>query len=158
MDEHELRALIQEVKAGRLSRRVFIQAMVGLGLTAPMAAQMLASAGIALAQPKGPAFTPAKRGGGGPVKILLWQAPTLLNPHFAPGTKDQIASRVFYEPLCSYDPEGNLVPFLAAEVPSLQNGMVTKDGLSVTWRLKKNVVWQDGKPFTPTTWSSTGST
>ena len=148
MDEHELRALIQEVKAGRLSRRAFVRTMFGLGLTAPMATQMLASAGIALAQPKGPAFTPAKRGGGGPVKILLWQAPTLLNPHFAPGTKDQIASRVFYEPLCSYDPEGNLVPFLAAEIPSLQNGMVTKDGLSVTWRLKKNVAWQDGKPFT----------
>ncbi|MBI2152428.1 MAG: peptide ABC transporter substrate-binding protein [Candidatus Rokubacteria bacterium] len=147
MDEHGLRALIREVEAGRLSRRVFIQTMVGLGLTAPMAAQMLASAGVAQAQPKSPAFTPAKRGGGGPVKILLWQAPTLLNPHFAVGTKDQIASRVFYEPLGSYDPEGNLVPFLAAEVPSLQNGMVTKDGLSVTWRLKKNVTWQDGKPF-----------
>ena len=147
MDEHGLRGLIREVKAGRLSRRAFIQAMVGLGLTAPMAAQMLASAGVAQAQVK-PTSTPGKRGGGGPVKILLWQAPTLLNPHFAVGTKDQIASRVFYEPLCSYDPDGNMVPFLAAEVPSLQNGMVAKDGLSVTWKLKRNVVWQDGKPFT----------
>ncbi|MGH7310479.1 MAG: peptide ABC transporter substrate-binding protein, partial [Candidatus Rokuibacteriota bacterium] len=97
---------------------------------------------------KVPSFTPSKRGGGGPVKILLWQAPTLLNPHFANGTKDQIASRVFYEPLGSYDPDGNLVPVLAAEVPSLQNGQVSKDGLSVTWRLKKNVAWHDGKPFT----------
>ncbi|MGH7310878.1 MAG: peptide ABC transporter substrate-binding protein, partial [Candidatus Rokuibacteriota bacterium] len=96
MDEHELRELLREVKAGRLSRRAFMTSMVALGLTAPMVSQMLASAGIAQAQPKVPSFTPSKRGGGGPVKILLWQAPTLLNPHFANGTKDQIASRVFY--------------------------------------------------------------
>ncbi len=147
MDEKELRELLDHVRAGRLSRRAFVQTMVGLGLTAPLAAQMLTSAGIATAQAR-PSFTPGKRGGGGSVKILLWQAPTLLNPHFATGTKDQIASRVFYEPLGSYDPDGNIVATLADEVPSLQNGLVAKDGLSVTWRLKKNVVWHDGKPFT----------
>jgi peptide/nickel transport system substrate-binding protein len=147
MEERELRELIAQVKAGGLSRRRFVQMMVGLGLTAPLAAQMLASAGIASAQPKS-TFTPSRRGGGGPVKILMWQAPTLLNPHFAVGTKDQIAARVFHEPLGSYDPDGNIVPTLAAEVPSLQNGLVAKDGLSVTWPLKKNVQWHDGKPFT----------
>lgn len=147
MDEREIRSLLDEVKAGHLSRRSFVQTMVALGLTAPMAAQMLASAGVARAQGK-PAFTPAKRGGGGLVKTLWWQAPTLLNPHFATGTKDQDGSRIFYEPLASYDPDGNIVPVLAADVPSLQNGLVAKDGLSVTWRLKKNVTWHDGKPFT----------
>jgi len=147
MDEQALRELLNDVKAGRLTRRAFTQMMVGLGVTAPLAAQMLASAGVARAQ-TAPTFTPTKRGGGGSVKILLWQAPTLLNPHFAVGTKDQIASRVFYEPLASYDPEGNLVPVLAAEAPSLQNGQVSKDGRSVTWRLKKDVAWHDGKPFT----------
>jgi peptide/nickel transport system substrate-binding protein len=147
MDERELRTLIDEVKSGRLRRRRFVQTMVGLGLTAPLAAQMLASAGMAQAQTKW-SVNPTKRGGGGLVKTLWWQAPTLLNPHFANGTKDQDASRVFYEPLASYDPDGNVVPVLAAEAPSLQNGQVARDGLSVTWRLKKNVVWHDGKPFT----------
>jgi len=147
MDERELRTLIDEVKGGRLSRRRFVQTMVGLGLTAPLAAQMLASAGTAQAQTKW-SVNPTKRGGGGLVKTLWWQAPTLLNPHFANGTKDQDASRVFYEPLASYDPDGNVVPVLAAEAPSLQNGQVARDGMSVTWRLKKNVVWHDGKPFT----------
>ena len=33
---------------------------------------------------------PTKRGGGGPLKVLWWQGATLLNPHFAIGTKDQI--------------------------------------------------------------------
>jgi peptide/nickel transport system substrate-binding protein len=147
MDEHGFRALIDDVKAGRLSRRAFVQTVVGLGLTAPFAAQMLASAGLAQAQTR---FTsmPAKRGGGGLLKTLWWQSPTNLNPHFATGTKDQDGSRIFYEPLGAYDPDGNIMPVLAAEVPSLQNGGVARDGLSVTWKLKRNVAWHDGKPFT----------
>ena len=150
MDERELRQWIQRVKDGTITRRQFTRSMVGLGLTAPLAAQMLASSGIrgvAEAQSK-PAFTPTKRGGGGPVKTLWWQAPVLLNPHLSPGTKDVDASRIFYEPLCSFDPDGNLLPVLAAEVPTLQNGGISKDGTSVTWRLKKDVAWHDGKPFT----------
>jgi peptide/nickel transport system substrate-binding protein len=147
MDEHGLRELIAQVKTGRLSRRGFVQMMVGLGLTAPIAAQMLATAGVAQAQTK-LAYKPTKRGGGGAVKTLWWQGPTLLNPHFATGTKDQDGSRIFYEPLASWDPDGNLVANLAAEIPSVQNGGVAKDGRSVTWKLKKGVQWHDGKPFT----------
>src|SRR5881397_2006402 len=157
MEERELRALVDRVKAGTLSRRRFVRMMVGLGLTAPMAAQMLASAGVVEAQAKW-TFNPTKRGGGGLVKTLWWQAPTLLNPHFANGTKDQDACRIFYEPLASYDPDGNVIPVLAAETPSLQNGGVAKDGMSVTWKLKKNVVWHDGKPFTADDVVSTGNT
>ncbi len=147
MEERALRSMIAEVKTGRMSRRHFVQAMVGLGLTAPMAAQMLAAAGVAQAQPK-VAYKPTKRGGGGALKTLWWQGATLLNPHFATGTKDQDGSRIFYEPLASWDPDGNLSPVLAAEIPSAQNGSVAKDGKSVTWKLKKGVVWHDGKPFT----------
>jgi peptide/nickel transport system substrate-binding protein len=80
--------------------------------------------------------------------VLWWQAPTLLNPYFATGTKDQDASRIFYEPLGAFDPDGNVIPVLAADVPSAANGSVAKDGMSVVWNLKKNVVWHDGKPFT----------
>jgi peptide/nickel transport system substrate-binding protein len=148
MDERELRSLIDEVKRGRLSRRRFVQTMVGLGLTAPLAGQMLASAGVAHAQASKAVYKPTKRGGGGSLKTLWWQGATLLNPHFAVGTKDQDGSRIFYEPLAVWDPDSNLVPVLAAEVPSVQNGAVGKDGRSVTWRLRKGVQWHDGKPFT----------
>ena len=119
-DVSKLRALVAQVKAGRLGRREFIRSMVGLGLTAPMAAQMLAWSGVAQAQPKS-GYKPTKRGGGA-LKVLWWQGATLLNPHFAVGTKDQEASRIFYEPLAGWDPDGNLVPMLAAEVPSFENG------------------------------------
>ena len=147
MDECGLRDLITHVKAGRLSRRGFVQMMVGLGLTAPMAAQMLASAGIAQAQSK-LVYKPTKRGGGGALKTLWWQGSTLLNPYFAVGTKDQDGSRIFYEPLASWDPDGNLSPVLAAEIPTVQNGGLSKDGKTVVWKLKKDVQWHDGKPFT----------
>jgi peptide/nickel transport system substrate-binding protein len=147
MDERRLRELIGAVKAGRVSRRVFVRRMVGLGLTAPFASLLLSHAGVAQAAPK-PDYKPTTAGGGGALKTLFWQAPTLLNPHFAVGTKDQEGSRVFYEPLAAWDPEGNLVPVLAAEIPEIENGGIASDGMSLTWRLKKDVAWHDGKLFT----------
>ncbi|WP_395701185.1 peptide ABC transporter substrate-binding protein [Aquabacterium sp.] len=146
MQEKELRTLIEEVREGTLPRRGFIQKMVGAGLTVPMASMLLMSAGIAQAQPA-PAYKPTKRGGGGTLKTLWWQGATLLQPHFANGTKDQEGSRIFYEPLAVWDNDGNLVPILAAEIPSRENGGLSADGKSVTWKLKKGVTWHDGKPF-----------
>ena len=147
MQERELRGMIEEVRDGRLPRRSFIQHLVSLGLTAPMATMMLAHSGIAMAQTAS-VYKPTKRGGGGALKLLWWQGATLLNPHFAVGTKDQEGSRVFYEPLAGWDPEGNLFPVLAAEVPSRENGGVAADGKSVIWKLKRGVTWHDGAPFT----------
>src|SRR5262245_30104567 len=147
MNERELRGLIEDVKVGKLSRRAFVNRMVALGLTAPLASQMLTWSGVAQAQPRS-TYKPTKRGGGGALKVLWWQGPTLLNPHFAVGTKDQDASRIFYEPLAGWDEDGNLVPMLAEHIPNLEDGTLAKDGMSVTWKLKKNVTWHDGKPFT----------
>ena len=147
MQEQTLRALIAQVKDGTMSRRAFTRQMVALGLTAPMAWLMLHHAGVAAAETKFE-YKPTKAGGGGPLKMLFWQAPTLLNPHFAVGTKDQEAARIFYEPLAGWDAEGNLTPFLAAELPSIENGGLAKDGMSVTWKLKQGVKWHDGQPFT----------
>src|SRR3989304_1757993 len=118
MDERDLRELIRSVQAGVLSRREFSRLMLGLGLTGPMVAQLLGGAGVARAQTR-PGFTPTKRGGGGELQVLWWQGPTILNPHLAIGVKDGDGSRIFYEPLVSFDTEGNLVPILAAELPSL---------------------------------------
>jgi len=147
MQEQTLRTLIEDVREGRLARRAFVQRMLALGLTAPMAGQMLMHAGIAQAQaPSG--YKPTKRGGGGALKLLWWQGATLLNPHFATGTKDQEGARIFYEPLAAWDPDGNLVPILAAEIPSLANGGLSKDGTTVIWKLKRGATWHDGKPFT----------
>jgi peptide/nickel transport system substrate-binding protein len=88
------------------------------------------------------------RGQGGTLTLLYFQAPTVVNPHLSPGTKDLSASRITYEPLASFDKDGELVPILAAEVPSLENGQVAADGKSVTWTLKQGIKWGDGESFT----------
>jgi peptide/nickel transport system substrate-binding protein len=70
--------------------------MVGLGLTAPLATQILAHAG--LAQSAAPSeYKPTRAGGDGALRMLFWQAPTLLNPHFAVGAKDAEGAGIFYE-------------------------------------------------------------
>ena len=147
MQERDLRALIEDVRSGALPRRSFIQRMVGLGLTAPMASMMLMHEGIAQTTPVIP-FKGTKRGGGGALKLIWWQGAVHLNPHFAGGTKEQDATRIFYEPLAGWDAEGNLIPMLAAEIPSRANGGVSADSRIVTWKLKRGVTWHDGKPFT----------
>ncbi len=95
-----------------------------------------------------PAYKPTQRGGGGALKLLFWQGPTLLNPHFGTGAKDLEGCRLFYESLMRYDADGGRVPVLAAEMPSRDNGGIAADGKSVVWTLKKGVSWHDGKPFT----------
>jgi peptide/nickel transport system substrate-binding protein len=147
MNERDLRGLIGRVKTGCMTRRGFVQRMTAVGLTVPMAAQLLAQSGVAMAQ-SAPIYKPTRRGGGGPLKLLYWQAPTLLNPHFAGGNKDREASRLFYEPLAGWDNDGNLRPVLATQIPGREDGTVASDGKSVTWKLKQGVVWHDGKPFT----------
>lgn len=82
------------------------------------------------------------------LRLLYWQAPTILNPHFSSGFKDSEASRITLEPLASFNAEGDMVLFLAAEEPTLENGGISADGQSVTWKLKDGILWSDGTPFT----------
>ena len=147
MREAQLRRWVRAVRDGRLSRRAFVQRLSALGLGAPVAGSLLLAAGVAQGQSK-QNYLPTKRGGGGLLRLLWWQGPTILNPHFATGQKDIDGSRLFYELLADWDSEGRLVPSLAAEVPSVANGGVARDGKSVVWKLKQGVKWHDGQPFT----------
>src|SRR5476651_2735093 len=147
MDERELRGLIGQVKSGGLSRRGFVRKLAAVGLGAPVAGQLLVAGGVAMAQSRS-SYKPTKRGGGGSLKILLWQAPTLLNPHFAGGNSNREASRIFHEPLAGWDIDGNLRPLLATQIPGREDGTLAADGKSVVWKLKQGVKWHDGKPFT----------
>ncbi|MFL6662526.1 MAG: peptide ABC transporter substrate-binding protein, partial [Rhizobacter sp.] len=147
MTERELRLLVDQVRRGELPRRRFVERMLGLGLIVQVAGMMLMQAGVASAQ-TAPPYKPTRRGGGGTLRILQSEGPTLLNPHFATGMKDGFGSRIFYEPLAQWDADGNLDAVLAAEIPSRDNGGVAPDGRSVVWKLKRGVTWADGEPFT----------
>ena len=82
------------------------------------------------------------------VTILYWQASSILNPYLSSGTKDIDASAIVLEPLANIGPDGQFVPVLAAEIPTLENGGVSEDLTSITWTLRDDVLWSDGTPFT----------
>jgi len=50
--------------------------------------------------------------------------------------------------LIKSDEHGNPVPELITEVPTQKNGGISPDGRTITWHLRKGVVWSDGVPFT----------
>ena len=80
--------------------------------------------------------------------MRYWQSPSLLNTYLSDATKDTNAAAITLEPLASYDPDGNLVPKLAAEIPTLANGGVSSDLTTITWRLKDDLKWSDGSEMT----------
>src|SRR5215218_9881834 len=139
--------LVEDFKAGRVSRREFVGKLAGIGLSAGVIAAIISAcgsdskstsggsgaqattgAGVATSAPQAQSdFKPTKRGGGGQLKVFWWQAPSILNPHLSSGTKDTDGSSIFYERLVYYDAEANLVPRLAAEVPDVGKGTLDKD-------------------------------
>jgi len=44
--------------------------------------------------------------------------------------------------------KGQLEPDLAVEEPTLANGGISRDGLTIHYHLRRGVQWQDGQPFT----------
>ena len=113
IEAQDLRQWVRGVVNGTASRRQFMRTMLGLGLSAPLVANLLATHSTAAApgaRSAPSAFAPTKRGGGGRLRLLWWQAPTIANVHLSTGTKDTDASRVVHEPLAGFNRDGELVP------------------------------------------------
>ncbi len=90
----------------------------------------------------------AQRGASGHVNVIYWQAPSTLNPYLTSGTKDTESASLVLEPLLRFNEKGEMVPFLAAEVPTVANGGFSADFKTITYKLKKGVKWSDGTAFT----------
>jgi peptide/nickel transport system substrate-binding protein len=158
-----LAALHKELRSGRLTRREFTLRALALGVGMPIISFILraetASAlpgrrigwGVAAQAASG---APAEgmdgvtRGEGGELKIIQWQAPSMLSPHVSTGTKDYLAAAPIMEPLMHYLPDGTLIPNLITEVPTVENGLLAEDLKSVTYKLLDGVLWADGEPLT----------
>ena len=80
--------------------------------------------------------------------ILYWQAPSLPSPYLSGGIKDTDAAAVTLEPLANFGPDGRLVPKLAAEIPTIENGGFSSDLTSITWKLREGLKWSDGSDMT----------
>jgi len=84
----------------------------------------------------------------GELRIAIQRAPNTLNPLLSANTTEGLINRLSFDVLVSSDPKGNLVPMLASEVPTVTNGGISADGLTITYKLRSNVKWHDGVPFT----------
>jgi len=71
---------------------------------------------------------------------------TSLNPHLASAASLGNMSELTMAYLVRYDVNNHPVPELATEVPTQANGGVSKDGLTITYHLRKGVKWSDGAP------------
>ena len=85
---------------------------------------------------------------GGVANFLLYEEPDSLNPLVGNTSIALQVSTTILEGLAYNDPDGNFQTELAAELPTLENGGVSEDLKTVTWKLKPGVVWSDGEPFT----------
>ena len=110
----------------------------------------MAAAGASLLASAAIAGSHEARGRDGHVNLIYWQAASIMNPYLSGGTKDINAASMVIEPLARYDENGNMVAFLAAEIPTVANGGVSADLTSITWKLKAGLKWSDGTDFTAT--------
>ncbi|MGB0496903.1 MAG: peptide ABC transporter substrate-binding protein [Rubricella sp.] len=90
----------------------------------------------------------AERGSDGQLNIIYWQAPSLLNPYLSGGTKELEAASLVIEPLARYNENGEMVPWLVDEIPTVENGGVSEDLTQITWVLSEGITWSDGTPLT----------
>ncbi|MCU0486132.1 MAG: peptide ABC transporter substrate-binding protein [Anaerolineales bacterium] len=95
------------------------------------------------AQPVGESTIPR----GGRAVIALIQEPGQLSQFFNVQT-GSFLSNLAVEPLFIVDSNGNYQPLLASEVPTLENGGISPDNLTITYKLKPDILWSDGEPFT----------
>ena len=84
----------------------------------------------------------------GQVIVGLSQEPTVFNPLMPHIEVDQGVHWNLFNPLWGVAPNGNLIPQLAAEIPTVENGGISEDGLNWRIKLRPGVKWHDGEPFT----------
>jgi peptide/nickel transport system substrate-binding protein len=149
----------QDLKHGRITRREFIARATALGVGLPITLFVLNSMKFegAAAQDSGTVSLSERpsvgtegqtRGAGGELKLLDWQAPSIAFSHKGTGTKDWNAASLVLEALLAYAPDGTLLPNLATEVPSKDNGGLSDDLKTVTVNLQEGLLWSDGEPVT----------
>jgi len=129
------------VRDGRLSRRSFLASAVAAGFTAPLVQTLLNPVpAVAALQDEPPK--------GGQVIVGLSQEPTVFNPLKSTLEVDRGAQFAIFDSLWRIDENAALIPNLATEIPSLENGGISEDGLTYTFKLRDDAAWHDGEPFT----------
>ncbi len=88
-------------------------------------------------------------GGGGTVTLILPEEPTTLNFYLADAAiVRQVADATSMTGLATIDENGDFTAVLAQELPTLENGGLSEDTLTVTWKLREGLKWSDGELLT----------
>ena len=139
-----LRTRLRHVSEGRLSRRKFLASAVAAAFALPMAERAARPGQRASAAPARQ-DEPMK---GGQVIVGLSQEPTIFNPLKSTLEVDRGVQFALFDSLWRIDQDAVLVPNLATEIPTLENGGISEDGLTYTFKLRDDAKWHDGEPFT----------
>lgn len=86
--------------------------------------------------------------GGGQVVLIIPEEPASLNQYLAVAAIVRQVADATTAGLTTIDADGNFQPVLAAELPTLENGGVSADYLTVTWKLRPDLKWSDGEALT----------
>jgi peptide/nickel transport system substrate-binding protein len=81
------------------------------------------------------------------ISFNISQDPHSLNPILARSDDERQIAHLAFDMLLDADANGRQIPDLATEVPSFSNGGINRDGLAITYHLRRGVRWQDGVPF-----------
>jgi peptide/nickel transport system substrate-binding protein len=116
----------------------------------PVPLRRVAAGAAAVALALGAALTPRAVPADPPtVRIGMTTEPNSLSPLFALNDYENVVDRFLFDVLVTVDRTGRtLQPRLAAVVPTLENGGIARDGMTLTYHLRRNVKWHDGAPFT----------
>jgi len=86
------------------------------------------------------------------IVITIPEDPPNFNASVSDTGYDALVMKLALLGLADIDPEGNILPELAAELPTVENGGVVLDEdagtMDVTWKLRQDITWADGKPVT----------
>lgn len=121
-------------RTDRLSRRQVVQGIAALGIAGSVGTAGFAGSGRGQAKDS--------------VVLGMHQELEFLNVLYTQGGNSLSASKLAQRGLLFLDAESNWVGELATEVPSLDNGGITDDGMTITYTLRDGVTWHDGEPVT----------
>jgi len=118
------------------------------GMPRRQALKLLGATGLGIAGTFAPQAWTKTASPKGQVIIGHSQEPTVLNPHFLHIEVDDGIHFALFDTLYGIDTQGNFYPSLAKQVPTVENGGISVDGLHWWITLRDDVRWHDGKPFT----------
>lgn len=130
-----------------MSAREFAPSVTRRILRITFYAFLLTACGRA-ASPGPPPALPPLPGSLETVIIPISQDPPTFNAYLTDTGYEELMGELIYESLAEMAPDGSFYPKLALELPTRDNGGISPDGLTVTWKLRDHIVWSDGQPFT----------